>query len=145
MGIVECKLREYLNKHRGTVAWRVSKHCEVLEKHLNPDEEVLFVFVGQKNPEFYSLFTTCAIAITNKRMMIAQKRVVWGYFFKSITADLFNDLSVYQGLIWGSVEIDTVKEKVILTNLSKSGLADIETNITENMMKNKKAMQENNL
>ena len=31
----------------------------------------------------------------------------------SITPDLFNDLSVYEGLIWGKVDIDTVKEEVL--------------------------------
>lgn len=145
MGQVENKVYEYTKNNRGNVAWRVKKHCAVLEKHLNPDEEVIFAFVGQKNPEFYSLFTTCAVAITNKRMIVAQKRVVWGYFFKSITADMFNDLSIYQGLIWGKIVIDTIKEKVIISNLSKSGLPAIETAITENMMRNKSKNKETDM
>ncbi len=130
---VEKKLYEYLSNNPGGVAWRVHKHCEVINKHLNPDEEVLFAFAAQKNDQFYDIFSTCVIALTNTRLMVAQKRVLWGYRFKSITPEMFNDLSVYQGLIWGKIKIDTVKEEVVLTNVSKLGLDDIETNITMHM------------
>ena len=64
-------------------------------------------------------------------------RVVWGYFLSSITPDLYNDLFVYQGLIWGKIKIDTVKEEVAISNLPKSGLDEIETSITEMMMEEK--------
>ena len=56
----------------------------------------------------------------------------------SITPDLYNDMEIFKGLIWGKITIDTVKEKVILTNLSKKGLDEIETTISEFMMKAKK-------
>ena len=42
------------------------------------------------------------------------------------------------GLIWGDVIIDTVKEKVHLSNIDPKGLIEIETVITEFMMKEKK-------
>lgn len=134
---VYLKALDYKKKHHGSICWRLKKHCDVIEKHLNPGEEVLFVFFGQKNDAFYDIFTSCVVALTNKRILIGQKRAVWGYFLSSITPDLYNDLFVYQGLIWGKIKIDTVKEEVVLSNLSKSGLNDIETNITEMMMKEK--------
>ena len=56
----------------------------------------------------------------------------------AITPDMFNDLTVSTGLIWGKVFIDTVKETVILSNISKDAIDDIETQITEYMMEEKK-------
>lgn len=76
--------------------------------------------------------------ITNKRLIIATKRVLFGYFLYSITPDMFNDLTVYSGLIWGKVQIDTIKEVVFISNLSKKSLDEIETSVTEYMMKEKK-------
>lgn len=138
MGKIEEKLKEYTEYNKGSIAWRLHKHCEVIEKHLNEGEEVKFVFAGQKNDEFYDIFTTCVVALTNRRIIVAQKRLFWGYFLKIITPDLFNDLSVYQGLIWGKIKIDTIKEVVTISNISKNGIDDIETNITEQMIKCKK-------
>lgn len=125
----------------GVYWWRVKKHSEIVEKHLNPEEEVKYAFVGQKNNSFYDFFSTSVVAITNKRILIGRKRLFFGYFLSSITPDLFNDLSVYSGIIWGKVQIDTVKEEVFLTNLDKRALADIETNVTEFMMEEKKKYQ----
>ena len=134
---------DFKRRHPGGIAWRLKKHCDVIEKHLNPGEEPTFVFAGQKNSNFYDIFTSCVVVLTNKRILIGQKRVVWGYFLSSITPDLYNDLWVYQGLIWGKITIDTVKEEVVLSNLSKSGLDEIETNITEFMMQEKKLYKTN--
>lgn len=137
MGEVYAKALDYKKKHPGGIIWNLKGHCEVVEKHLNPGEIVEYVFAGQKNEKFYDFFTTCVVVLTNKRILIGQKRVVWGYFLSSITPDLYNDLFVYQGLIWGKITIDTVKEKVTISNLSKNSLDDIETHITEMMMREK--------
>lgn len=138
MGVVYKKVRDYLSKNHGGIAWRIRKHCDVIERHINPSEMVLFAFPGQKNDSFSHFFSTCVVCLTNQRILIGQKRLLFGYVLTSITPDLFNDLEVYEGLIWGKVVIDTVKEEVFLTNLSKSGLPAIETNITSTMMKAKK-------
>ena len=129
--------KSFLRKYPKTIAWRVKKHAGVVQEHINDDEVVLFAFAGQKNDKFYDIFQTCVVVLTNKRILIGQKRVVWGYFLSSITPDLYNDLFVYQGLIWGKIKIDTVKEEVAISNLPKSGLDEIETNITEMMMEEK--------
>ena len=47
-------------------------------------------------------------------------------------------MEVYMGIIWGKMTIDTVKEEVIITNLSKKSLPEIETQISEFMMEEKK-------
>lgn len=132
-------IANFKKKYHHTVTWwRLKQHSKVIERHLNPEETVQYAFAGQKNDLFYDVFSTCVIAITNKRILIGQKRVVFGYFLTSITPDLFNDMEVYQGLFWGKITIDTVKEVVVISNLDKRSLPEIETNITEFMMEEKK-------
>ena len=46
-------------------------------------------------------------------------------------------MRIYKGLLFGKITIDTVKEVVTISNLSKSSLDDIETNISQFMMKEK--------
>ena len=138
MGKVYDLARLQKSKYPGSVSFRLRKHADVVEKHLNPGEEPRYVFSGQNNDTLGNIFTSCVVAITNERIMIGQKRLLWGYFFSSITPDLYNDLQVYQGLIWGKLTIDTVKEEIVITNLSKKSLPEIETNISEFMMEAKK-------
>lgn len=132
------KVKEFKRKYPRTIAWRLKKNSKVVQMHLNPGEKVLYAFCGQKNDNPLDIITTCVIAVTNKRLVIGQKRVVFGYFYYSITPDLYNDLQIRNGLIWGDVIIDTVKEKVHLSNIDPKGLIEIETVITEFMMKEKK-------
>lgn len=130
--------KKFKRKYPFTIAWRLKKHCNVVQEHLNPDEEVKYVFVGQRNNVFYDIISTGVFVITNKRLLIANDRLLFGYFLYSITPDMFNDLTVVSGLIWGKVVIDTIKEEVYVSNLSKRSLDEIETNVTEYMMEEKK-------
>ena len=139
MGEVYDKVMEYKKKYPKTVTWwRLKKHSEVVQKHLNPGEEVLYAFAGQKNDKFYDFWNTSVVVLSNKRILIGRKRMLWGYMFTTITPDMFNDMEVYQGIIWGKITIDTIKEEVVLTNLSKKSLPEIETEISEFMMREKK-------
>ena len=137
-------VKEFKRKYPMTIAFRISKHCEIIEKHLNPDEKVLYAFAAQKNANVFEIFYTNVIALTNKRILIATKRVLWGYFLVTITPDMFNDLTVRKGLIFGSVLIDTVKERVALSNLDPNSLPEIETIISEYMMEEKKKYENQN-
>jgi len=134
--------REFKYKYPSTIAWRIRSHSKVVEKHLNPKEKVLYVFLGQKNRSSFDIVNTNIVVLTNKRMIIATKRLLFGYFFTSITPDMFNDLTIKQNLIWGRVSIDTVKEVINLSNISKSALPEIETQITEYMMREKRKYKE---
>lgn len=138
MGIVYRAALRFKKRYPGTVAWRIKKHAKVIEQHLNPDEDVKYVFVGQRNNQFYDIITTGIFVITNKRILVASKRLLFGYFLFSITPDMFNDLTVVSGIIWGRVVIDTVKEQVYASNLSKRSLDEIETMVTEYMMEEKR-------
>lgn len=131
------KVSEFKQKFPGTVAWRLKEHSSVIESYLNPGEEVLYAFCGQKNEKWYDIFTTCVVALTNKRLLIGQKRAVFGSIYTQVTPDLYNDMRIYNGLFFGKITIDTVKEVIVISNLSKKSLDDIETNISEFMMQEK--------
>lgn len=131
-------VKAFKERYPKTVAWRLKKHSKIIEKHLNPGEIVQYAFAAQRNNTSFDIITTYVIALTNKRILLGQKRLLFGYFFTAITPDLFNDLSVQTGILWGKVNIDTVKEVVQLSNLQKEALPEIETQITEYMMKEKK-------
>lgn len=128
----------FKKKYPGTISFRDKKHCQLAQDYLNPGEIVRYAFIGQKNDKWYDILSTHVFVITNKRLLIARKRVLWGHFMYSITPDMFNDLTVYSGLFFGNVKIDTIKELVHITNLSKKCLDEIETKVTEYMIKEKK-------
>lgn len=131
------QIQNFNKKFGNTVMWRIKKHSAIIEKHLNPGEEIIYAFAGQYNENPLNFYSTVAVALTNKRILIGQKNILFGYTLNTITPDLFNDMQVYAGLFWGRITIDTVKEVITITNLDKKSLAEIETNITEFMMKEK--------
>ena len=136
------KLKEFRAKYPVSIMWRLKAHAKVIDKHLNPGETVNFVFAAQKGYSSLDFFSTFVVVLTNKRIVLAQKRLLWGYTYLSVTPDMFNDLTVQSGIIWGKVYIDTVKETMILSNIDKNALDDIETQITEYMMDEKKKYKE---
>lgn len=135
-------VREFKNKYPITIAFRLKQHCKVVDIHLNTDEEVIYAFAAQKNFGSFDIVNTNVVALTNKRIIIATKRLMWGYFFISITPDMFNDLTVTKELLWGKVQIDTIKETVTLSNIDPRALPEIENNITTYMMEEKKKYKE---
>lgn len=138
MGNVYKMALRFKNKYPMTVAWRIRKNASVIERHLNPGEEVLYVFAAQKNDNPFDIVSTAVIALTNKRILIGRKRVVFGYFLDSITPDLFNDLKIKSGILWGKVYIDTLNELIVLSNIAVDALPEIETQISTYMMEMKK-------
>ena len=70
------------------------------------------------------------------------KRLIFGYFFRMITPEMFNDLTIKNGILWGKVIIDTVKEEVILSNIDPRALSEIDDNITMYMLEQKRKFKE---
>lgn len=132
------KASDFLARNPGTIAWRLKSHCKVAASHINDDEEVLYAFAAQKGPSALDMVSTHVVIVTNKRLVVVQKRLVFGYFYYSITPDMFNDLTIKMGLIWGRAIIDTVKETVVLSNLSRGALQEVETVLTKYMMQKKR-------
>ena len=132
------RVLKFKDKYPMTIAWRLKQNSMVVEQHLNPDEKVLYAFAGQKNNTPFNILGTGVVALTNKRIIIGRKRVAFGYFLDTITPDLFNDLKIVSSIIWGKLYIDTAKELVVISNLDKKSLVDIETIISSYMMEAKK-------
>lgn len=82
------------------------------------------------------------IVLTNKRLIVVTKRLIFGYFFRMITPEMFNDLTIKNGILWGKVIIDTVKEEVVLSNIDSRALSEIDDNITMYMLEQKRKFKE---
>lgn len=136
--IIYDKAIEFRAKYPMTIAFRLRAHAKTAAQFIGDDEEVKYVFVAQKNYKSYEIVNTNIIILTNKRLVVITKRLLFGYFIKMITPDMFNDLTIKKGIIWGKVIIDTVKEKVILSNIDPNALAEIDDNITMVMIEEKK-------
>ena len=136
------KVKEFKRKYPFTIAFRLKAHAKVAAQFVGSDEKIIYVFAAQKNFQSYEIINTNIVILTNKRLIVATKRLIFGYFFKMITPEMFNDLTIKEGIIWGKVIIDTVKEQVILSNIDHRALAEIENNITKVMLEEKKKYKE---
>ena len=130
--------RRFKSKYFGTIAFRIRAHSLIVAKHINKDEKLLYVFCGQKGGSNKEIFSSCVVALTDQRIIIGTKRVLWGYFLTTITPELFNDLKVNSGIFFGRVLIDTAKEKVAISNLAKGSLREVETAVSTYINKYKK-------
>lgn len=102
------------------------KHFRVIEENLHEEEEVLMTFIGLK--DFKGALQhddNYAYALTNKRMIFAQKKLI-GEDLKSVVYDKINDISSSKKMLFGVVTIDTLGErfsvgvdKVTADNISK--------------------------
>ena len=115
-------VKEFKSKYPKCIAFRLSTHAKVIEDHLYDGEKVNYVFCGQKNEAFLSFFSSCVVAITDQRLIVGQKRI----------------LKVINNLIWSDVNIDTVSEKIYISNLDPQAAIDISKHITKFMMEEKK-------
>ena len=129
--------KEFKRKYPKTLAFRLKAHAKVASKFIGEDEEVKYVFVAQKNFKSYEIFNTNIVVLTDKRLIVATKRLVFGYFYRVITPDMFNDLTIKTNIIWGKVISDTIKEKVVLSNIDPNALPEIEENVSSVMMEEK--------
>ena len=134
--------RKFRRKYPLTIAFRLKKHSKILAKHLNDGEKIRYVFACQKGPSSYDIVSTYVVAITDKRIMIARKRLLFGYFFLAVTPEMFNDIKVNKGIIWAKIEIDTVKEFIVLSNIQSGAASEIETAVTQYVLKEKKKCKE---
>lgn len=139
MGKVYDQVAMFKAKYPGTITWwRLKKHAKVIEEHINPDETPLYSFAGQKTLDTWDFLSTAVLTVTDKRILVGQDHILTGYTLNSVTPDMYNDLEVYSGILWGRVTIDTVKEKIVFTNIDKKALGEIETEISSRMMEEKK-------
>ena len=135
--VLNCVM-DFKKRYPTTVMWRVKQHCKIVEKHLNPGEKVLYAFAGQYNDSPTNFFDTAVLCVTSERLLIGQNHILYDYSLNSITPEMYNDLQVFSGILWGRITIDTVKEVVSFSNLTKRSLTEIESIISMYMMESKK-------
>lgn len=135
------KAKDFIRRNPGTIAWRINAHCKVAEKYINDDEEILYAFAAQKGASSWDILSTHVLVVTNKRLIAAQKRLIFGHFYYTITPEMFNDFTIKMGLIWGRAIIDTIKETVVLSNLSRGALKEVETVLSKYMMQKKRELE----
>ncbi len=129
---------KFKRKYPWTIAFRLKKHADVVEHILDDDEVVYYTFCGQRNDSHSMIFDSCVVALTNKRIIVGEKRLLFGYYLLNISTKLFNDVTLNAGIFFGRVEIDTVKENVFISNIDKNALDEIETMIHKIVIENKK-------
>lgn len=132
------KLLNFKRKYSSTVSWRLKAHAKVIASNLHEKETITYAFAGQKDTNHFGFFNTFAVVLTSERLIVAQKRLIVGYSLNSITPDLFNDIQITSGLIWGAVTIDTAKEVIYLSNISKKALPEIQKTVSKFMIAEKK-------
>lgn len=131
-------LSDFKKNYPKTIAWRLEKHSRVIDDYIDADEKVVYAFCGQKNDCWYDITSSCAVVLTNKRLLIGQQLFFGRKLYTQVTPDMYNDLKVYHGILYGKITIDTIKEVIILTNLDNRSLDEIETNISSLMLEAKK-------
>ena len=132
-------VKDFKRRYPKTICWwRTRKHSALVDQNLNPNEEVIYAFAAQNDDDHGSIFNTAVLALTNERLIVAQDRLVVGYQVTSITPDLYNDMEIEGGIIWGTVTIDTIKETIYFSNIDKKALPEIQIKISSFMNEAKK-------
>jgi len=120
-----CKRRKFAQGQ--SEKWAL-KHFGLIEENLSSDEDVLMCFIGLHNyisPTRHN--NNFAYAITEKRIIVAQKRII-GEELQTIFVENINDILFSMGMAVGVITIDTIKEKFNVA-LDKSGAANINSEI----------------
>lgn len=138
-------IKEFKKSYPKTVAWRLKQNSSVIERHLNDDEVVLFTFAGQKDTKITNPFYTTIVVFTNKRMILGRKMFLGRYYYYSITPDMLNDFEIKAGILFGSVEVDTIKEHFVINCIDKNALVKIEDALSKYMQNEKIKLKNNNM
>lgn len=116
--------------------WGV-KHFSLIEQALNADEEIVMCFIGLHNYVSTSKHdNNFAYAITNKRVIMAQQKVI-GQNFQTVSLEHVNDVTMSTGLLMGVVTVDTIKEKFNV-GVNKIAAQNINNMIHDILLKTKK-------
>ena len=106
------------------------RHFKLIEENLMPDETVRMTFIGlhnYKSPTQHD--SNFAYAITDKRILMAQKEVI-GQNFQTVAIKNINDITFKTNLLMGILTIDTYKE-VFNVGLDKGSSQKINSKIHE--------------
>ena len=72
------RVLKFQKKFPNTVGWRTKEHCSVVQRHLNPGENIIYAFIAQKNDNPFNIIETAVVALTDHRILIGRKRLFYG-------------------------------------------------------------------
>jgi len=133
-------VKEFDKKYPGSLTWwRLKKHSQLVDRYLQKGEKVIFAIAGQwcDDDDHDGWLTTGVMALTTERIIISQNRFTPGHRVISIAPKFFNDVKVRAGAIWGTVTIDTAKEKVWFRKVSRKALFEVKNTISKYMLEYK--------
>lgn len=114
-------------------------HFTLIEEALQPTENVLMTFIGLHNFRgMTSHNNNFAYAITNKRVIYAQKGFLFGGTIKSVNLNNLNDITISVGAIFGIITFDYFKETFNVA-VDKYTASNIYTKIQEILYQSKKS------
>jgi len=106
------------------------KHFQLIENSISTDEKILMCFIGLHNYISMSKHDfNFAYAITNKRVIMAQKKIV-GEIIQTVSLKNLNDITLVTGMSMGTITIDTIKETFNI-GVDKSSARSINDKIHE--------------
>lgn len=112
--------KRFKKKYFLTIAWRLNAHSKVLNEILQEDEEVNYLFAGQREN---LLGATAIVAITNKRILMVTARI----FGDSFIHDLSNSkIESEYGFIWAKIIFTTDNDKFTLSYIDKDAISEID-------------------
>lgn len=86
------------------------KHFTLIQDSLSADEDALMCFIGLHNYQSATKHdNNYAYTITNKRIIMAQKKVI-GESIQTVAINNLNDITLKTGMVFGVITIDTMKE-----------------------------------
>lgn len=119
MGRVYEKLMLFKNRYPHTLTSRLYAHATVAENSLADKEEVLYASCG-----FDELFRTIIFVVTDKRVLVARKKLVYGYYCTSIDKEKICQINTSKGMFLTNVSIRTLTETFGSVNLFDDEAAD---------------------
>lgn len=120
------------------------KHFKVIESALQPNEEVLSVFIGLHNYQSVSKHdNNYAYALTNKRIIMGQKKVI-GENCQIIAIENVSDITFSSGLLFGIVTIDSFREKfnVAIDKATAKNIYEVVHSVFYNLKKSNQSSTE---
>lgn len=117
---------------QGTAKAWGEKHFQLIVDNLKSDENVIFSFIGLHNYVSTAKHDgNFAYVLTNKRFMIAQKKLV-GETFQTVSLNNINDITFESGMLFGILTIDTIREKFNIA-LNKYSAKNISNRLHEEL------------
>jgi hypothetical protein len=140
MGIVYEKILRFKNKYPSTFALRLKKHAEVAEKSLMKGEKVYEAYCACNEN-----FRSYAIVITDKRIILAHKNLMFGYHVESISKDKIYKIDNEQGFKWSEISLNSLTETIAnFCYLDHSGALKMKEDIIQHTIVSNINAKENN-